>query len=27
VKHFLDLADWTASDLWGILQLSVALKK
>lgn len=27
MKHFLDLADWTASDLWGILQLSVALKK
>ena len=27
MKHFLDLADWTASDLWDILQLSVALKE
>lgn len=27
VKHFLDLADWTAGDLWDILRLSVALKE
>lgn len=27
MKHFLDLADWTAGDLWTMLDLAVALKK
>jgi len=27
VKHFLDLADWTAADLWQMIDSAIALKK
>ncbi|WP_119067569.1 ornithine carbamoyltransferase [Aggregatilinea lenta] len=27
MKHFLELADWTSSDLWDMLQLAVDLKE
>jgi len=26
VRHFLDIADWTAADLWGMLHSAIALK-